>query len=129
MLAEARSHFEALDEPDEVAHTDLALVEVLQDAGRSREAREALGRLGPDHRSATYLRLVGRDHAGAGRTDAARAAFADGLEVAALAEDRLEQALLLEELAGVAGPVEHGADAAVRRAQDALESLGVLHVR
>ncbi len=129
LLAEASSHFEALGEPDEVAGTNLALAEVLQDAGRPGQAREALDLVAAEHRNATYQRLIGRDHALAGRIGAARSTFAAGIELAERAGDLLEQALMLEEIAVLAGPSGSDEDSSERRAQDALESLGVLRVR
>jgi class 3 adenylate cyclase/tetratricopeptide (TPR) repeat protein len=130
LLRDARSGFEALDEPDEVRSTDLVLVEVLQDAGRSADAHQAVAQLdGQDGRSPTYQRLVGRDHRAAGRLDDARSAFATGLELAEQTDDRLEEALLLDELAAVGAPSEASADDARRRAQEALESLGVVAAR
>ena len=128
LLGEARGHFEALDEPGEVANTDLTLVEVLQDAGRSQQARDVLGLLGAVPASAFHQRLVGRDHAVAGRTDAARSAFATGIEHAERSGDLLEQALILWELAVLDGPpsTPEDEDAPGTRAQHALTSMGVL---
>ena len=128
VLAEARSHFEALDEQDEIVSSDLALAEVLQDAGRSQQARDVLELLGDDHPSATRHRLLGRDHALAGRIGAARSSFAAGIELAERAGDLLEQALNLEERALLAGPSSTSEDDPRTRAQHALESMGVLRV-
>ena len=129
LLGDARVRFEALDEPEEITATDLALAEVLQDAGRSGEARGVLALLNAGDPSATSQRLVGRDHRLAGRVEAARSAFAAGLELAERAGDPLEQALLLEELASVAGPSGASGDGAGIRAQETLESMGVVRAR
>ncbi len=129
LLADARSRFTALDEPDEVTSTDLALAEVLQDAGRAGEARAALALLEGQDRSATYQRLTGREHGLAGSVEAALSAFAAGLELAGRAGDPLEQALLLAEMAALTGPPGGGDGDSGRRAQHALESLGVVRPR
>ena len=126
LLADARRHFEALGEPGEIANTDLALAEVLQDAGRSQQARDVLDLIDDEHQSATHQRLVGRDHALVGRVDAARSAYATGLEVAERDGDLLEHALMLGEMAVLARPSGAGEEDPGRRAQDALTSLGVL---
>ena len=126
LLDEARSHFETLGELDEVANTALALAEVLQDAGLAGRAGEVLDHIVDEHRGATYQRLIGRDHALAGRIGAARSAFAAGIELAERAGDLLEQALILEQVAVLAGPSASDEDSSGRRAQDALASLGVL---
>ena len=128
LLADARAHFEALGEADEIASTDLALAEVLQDAGLHDRARDVLDLVADEHRGATYQRLTGRAHALVGRIGAARSAFAEGIELAERAGDLLEQALMLEEIAVLAGTSGSDEGASGRRAQDALASLGVLPV-
>jgi tetratricopeptide (TPR) repeat protein len=125
LVRDARTRFEELGEPEEVVNSDLVLAEVLQDAGRSHEAGEILAGVDAGHRSATHQRLVGRQHAHAGRVDAARSAFAAGLELAEHGEDRLEQALVLAELARLAHYQGTDADLIGRRAEQALASLGV----
>ncbi|WP_165357029.1 AAA family ATPase [Nocardioides zhouii] len=125
LLSEARARFDTLGESDEVVTTDLVLAELLQDAGQSRQASDVLVLIDDEHRSATHQRLVGRDHVLDGRADAARSAFTTGLELAERDGDLLEQALVLAELAALAGSSGAGEDPAGRRAQETLASLGV----
>ena len=129
LLAEASAHFEALGELDEVAGTALALAEVLQDAGLPGRARDALVLVAEEHRSATYQRLLGRDHAIGGRADAARSAFDTGLRVAESSGDLLEEALILAEIANLDDTSSTSEGDPGTRAQHALRSMGVLRVR
>ncbi|MCF6378259.1 AAA family ATPase [Nocardioides KLBMP 9356] len=130
VLALARARFADLHELEEVAGTDLVLAEVLQDAGRHDDARDVLDQVDDARRdAATYHRLVGRDHADAGRVGAARSAWATAVELADRDGDRLEHALSLEAIASLAGPADLVEDSPVRRAQEALDSLGVLPAR
>ncbi|HEV2796719.1 MAG TPA: tetratricopeptide repeat protein, partial [Nocardioides sp.] len=126
LLSGARARFEALEEVDEVVSTDLVLAELLQDGGRSQDAGDALATIDVEHRSATHQRLVGRDHVVGGRLDAARTAFATGLELAERDGDLLEQALVLVGLAQLDESQGAGEDPAGRRAEEALASLGVV---
>ncbi len=126
LVRDARARFEELGEHDEAVSTDLVLVEILQDAGRSQEASEILALVDDGHPSATRQRLVGRHHVDAGRVDAARSSFAAGLELADRDGDLLEQALALAELAQLADSQGADEDPAGRRAEEALASLGVV---
>ncbi|HEX2895414.1 MAG TPA: adenylate/guanylate cyclase domain-containing protein [Marmoricola sp.] len=120
LLHAARALFEALDEADEINGTDLVLAEVLQDSGRTAEARDMLASHA-DVPSAAYHRLIGRDHRLAGRVGEARTTLAAALADAEQAHDLLEQALALEQLAALGDT----SGEAGRRAREALASLGV----
>ena len=102
LVRDAHARFVTLGEPSEVWATDLALVEILQQADRSGEAGEALELLGePAGPRATYDRLVAHQHLADGRPDEARAVLAVALAAAEEETDRLEQGLILHELAGL----------------------------
>lgn len=126
LLLDARDGFGALGDDGEEKATDLAMVEILLDAGRPREAA---GVLDPAEMSGpTALRLLGRLHAAEGRETEARDALSRGLEAARGQADRYEEAFLLHalvDLAGVAGL--HERDGA-QHAQEILDALGVVRV-
>jgi len=125
VLEDARSRFEAIGEPTEVWATDLALVEVLQGAGREGEAAKVLDVLRePDPPQAAFHRVVARRHLAEGRTDEARERLHAALAVAQDDGDRLEQGRILRDLAALEtdGPQPETA----RRAAEILNSIGVV---
>lgn len=131
LIQDTRARFEELEEESEVLATDLALVEVLQDAGRWAEAGDVLDGLDGVESSgaaATLERLAGRQLATAGRDDEARARFLTGLSEAESSADRYEQGLLLLEL----GAVEATEDERQQRqvtGKQVLDAMGVVRLR
>jgi class 3 adenylate cyclase/tetratricopeptide (TPR) repeat protein len=127
LLQDTRDRFESLGEPAEVRTTDLALAEVLQDAGRTAEAAEALDLVAAaEEPTATFHRLVGRLHLAAGRPEEARSELLAGLEIAEHEGDRFEQGLLLRDLVTVDGPHGSRDQDLKRRADQILDSIGVI---
>jgi len=125
LVRDAHARFATLGEPSEVWATDLALVEILQQADRSGEAGEALELLGePTGPRATYDRLTAHQHLADGRPDEARSVLAVALAAAEEEADRLEQGLILHELAGLTE--KHDRHRAERRAGEVLDSIGVV---
>jgi class 3 adenylate cyclase/tetratricopeptide (TPR) repeat protein len=126
-LHDARARFDELGEPSEVRASDLALAEVLQDAGRPAEASGVLDAVTADGQpgGATLQRLIGRQHLASRRLEEARRALAAGLEVAEQDGDRFEQGLLLGELAALGDPDGE----AGRRSEELLDSIGVVRSR
>jgi class 3 adenylate cyclase/tetratricopeptide (TPR) repeat protein len=127
LFEEARALFDGFGEPSEVRATDLAIVETLQDADRAGDADELLDRLVSEVDEiavlgATGCRLAGRRLAGRS-PDEARSAFRAGLDIAERDADRLEQALILRELAALAPADE---DDAGRRSEEILGAIGVV---
>jgi tetratricopeptide (TPR) repeat protein len=127
LLHDCRARFDALGEPADVRVTDLALAEVLQDAGRAAEAKETLDDIaGSADPSATFHRLVGRQLRSTGRLQEARLTLLAGLETAEQESDPLEQGRILLELAAL-GRAEGSPDADLtRRAEKIFDSIGVL---
>jgi class 3 adenylate cyclase/tetratricopeptide (TPR) repeat protein len=129
MLAEARSIFESLGEDGEVLGTDLARVEMLQDAGHADEATEILERVttGEDGTvDAALHRLIARQHLAEGRLDEARLMLDAGLEAAERESNRYEQGMLLAESAALSRRAGSPDENAEGRAEEILDSLGVL---
>jgi tetratricopeptide (TPR) repeat protein len=125
LLDDARERFEALGEPSEVWGTDLVLVEVLQQAGRSAAAGERLDVLAvPDGPHAAFHRLVAARHLAEGRPDEARGLLRAGLAVAEEQADRLEQGRILHELSRITDDGDQRPMA--RRAVEMLDSIGVV---
>ena len=129
MLAEARSIFESLGEDGEVLGTDLARVEMLQDAGHADEATEILERVttGDDGTvDAALHRLIARQHLAEGRLDEARLMLDAGLEAAERESNRYEQGMLLVESAALSRREGSPDETAEGRAEAILDSLGVV---
>jgi class 3 adenylate cyclase/tetratricopeptide (TPR) repeat protein len=125
LLRDAHSRFVTLGEPSEVWATDLALVEILQLADRSREAGEALKLLGaPAGPRATYDRLAAQQHLADARLEDARAVLASALASAEEETDRLEQGLILHVLAGITEDGDRRR--AASQAGEILDSIGVV---
>jgi len=131
LLHDCRARFEALGEPAEVRVTDLALAEVLEDAGRAEDAVSVLALVDAESGvssggGATLRRLIGRQQLAAGSLDEARATLLAGLEIAEQESDPLEQGCILLELAAL-GRAEGSPDADLtRRAETIFDSIGVL---
>jgi class 3 adenylate cyclase/tetratricopeptide (TPR) repeat protein len=131
MLHDTRSRFETLDEPAEMLTTDLALVEVLQDAGWTAGAGEVLdliadGDVRTTGMDATVHRLIGRQHLAEGRLDEARLMLEAGLELAVGEANRFEEGRLLVELAVLARQSGRPDEETRRRALEILGSIGVV---
>jgi class 3 adenylate cyclase/tetratricopeptide (TPR) repeat protein len=129
LLRDARDRFEKLGEPDELRATDLAVAEVLLDGGRPHDAAGILDLLAYDEAGglgAAEQRLLGRRLLVEGRHDEARAVLTTGLRIAEEQHDRYEEGLLslhLGELSRLEGAPDDGR---ARRAEEILDSLGVL---
>jgi len=129
LFHEARELFDGFGDSSEVRATDLATVEALQDADRVRDADELLDRLVSEVDTITALgatgcRLAGRQLARRA-PDEARTTLLAGLEIAERDADRLEQALILRELASLA-PAHDSDDQPGRRSEEILSSIGVV---
>ncbi len=131
LLEEARALFDEFGDTSEVGATDLAIVEALQDADRVRDAGELLDRLVGEVDDVTVLgasgcRLVGRQRAARGAQDEARSVFLAGLDIAEQDADRLEQGLILRELAFLRSADGSTDDQADRRSEEILDLIGVV---
>jgi class 3 adenylate cyclase/tetratricopeptide (TPR) repeat protein len=124
LLQAARSRFEALGEPAEVWATDLAVVEVLQAAGRASAAADMLDVLAePAQPQPGFDRAVARRHLADGDTERARERLRAALAAAEERADRLEQGRVLQELAEL--EVDGQRASTARRAAEILDSIGV----
>ncbi len=129
LLAAARSRFEALGEAAEVLGTDLAQVEVLQDADHVDEAADLLERatsLDEVTMDAALHRIIARQHLVEGRFDEARLMLDAGQEAAERQGSRYERGMLLAESAALARSQGTPDADTERRAEEILHSLGVL---
>lgn len=133
LLRETRTRFEALGEPAEVRGTDVVLAELLLDADRPAEAGEVLDLVSGAGEFAaaapTVHRLIGRQHLAEGRLDECRVILLAGLEAAEEAANRFEQALLLLELAAVDRREGNHDGEVTRKADNILNSMGVVRPR
>ncbi|HET6168123.1 MAG TPA: adenylate/guanylate cyclase domain-containing protein [Marmoricola sp.] len=125
-LHDTRARFDALGEPTEVRATDLVIAEVLQDAGRAAEAGGLLGGTEAMDGSATVHRLVARQQLAAGDPEAARSTLLAGLELAERGADRLEQGRILLALADLCRSEGTPDEGLAERAEQILDSIGVL---
>jgi class 3 adenylate cyclase/tetratricopeptide (TPR) repeat protein len=124
-VQDARGRFEALGELSEVWSTDLALAEILQDAGRAADADATLARITePERPHPTFRRVMGRQHVVSGRLEEARAQLREALAIAEAEADRLEQGRILRELAALLPDGDN--DELSRRATEILASIGVV---
>ena len=132
-LEEARQIFHELEEPSELAATDLALAEVLLDSGDPDAAGGILSNVGGagdisrvPALAPAAARLIGQVHLDAGRVADARAALESAVALAEQAGDRYEQGLSMFALA-VARRANGSGDAEdlARRAGKVLEPMGV----
>jgi class 3 adenylate cyclase/tetratricopeptide (TPR) repeat protein len=129
LLQDARDRFEALGEPSEIRATDLALAEVLLDAGRPDHARRVLGLLAdrvPEGAGVIEHRLRARWLVAVGRRDEAEAVLLTGLHTAEQQSDRYEEALVLLQLHALSGTAGAPDADLFRRAERILNALGVL---
>jgi uncharacterized protein HemY len=112
-----------------VRATDLTLADLLQDDGRVPEAREVLQVVqsgdGVVADEPVLHRLLGRQYLTEGRTVEARSALNAGIDAARRSDDRLEEALVTDQLAALdrlEGRTDHERE---RRARQLFEALGV----
>jgi hypothetical protein len=124
LLHIVRAMFDNLGEPSEVWATDLALVEVYQEVGRSADAAASLAAIAaPGRPHASFQRIVAQQHLADGRADEARTLLRAALAAAEGQADRLEQGRILHELVALDGHADHDA---ARRARAILDSIGVV---